>query len=226
MIQLSKIMYDQYPKFLVDSTLARKRLALAFESAVDGETKRPFTPVSDQTSATGHQKDAEKGETSEIAMKNQQIRHKRADQQLAANENSEHDLMLQLLSGDMSFIDSIIRAGSAEIRAKDLHAIIGQRELIENKSAAISSEDHQLKDQIRQIMRTLEAGALVNAADPLPAWLAEETFAAQYLLKDEDLIPDTIPGVGLADDAILVKRVVSRQGREPERDFLSHSTSI
>ncbi len=69
MIQLSKIMYEQYPKSLVDS-----------------------------------------------------IRHKRADQQLAANENSEHDLMLQLLSGDMPFIDDIIRAGSAGIRAKDLHA--------------------------------------------------------------------------------------------------------
>ena len=63
-------------------------------------------------------------------------------------------------------------------------------------------------------MRTLEAAALVNASDPLPRYLAEGTFAAQYLLNEEDLIPDTVPGVGLADDAILVKRVVARHGRE------------
>ena len=75
-------------------------------------------------------------------------------------------------------------------------------------------------------MRRLEAAALVNATDPLPESLLEGTFAAQYLLKEEDLIPDTIPGVGLADDAILVKRVASRHGRELVRDSVSHSTSI
>jgi uncharacterized membrane protein YkvA (DUF1232 family) len=52
-------------------------------------------------------------------------------------------------------------------------------------------------------MRTLEAAALVNATDPLPRCLAEGTFAAQYLLKEDDLIPDNLPGIGLADDAIL-----------------------
>lgn len=49
---------------------------------------------------------------------------------------------------------------------------------------------------------------------------SKETFAVQYLLNEEDLIPDTIPGVGLADDAILVKRVVSRHGRELVRESL------
>ena len=66
-------------------------------------------------------------------------------------------------------------------------------------------------------MRTLEAAALVNATDPLPRCLAEGTFAAQYLLKEDDLIPDSVPGVGLADDAILVKSVVARHGRELAR---------
>jgi uncharacterized membrane protein YkvA (DUF1232 family) len=70
---------------------------------------------------------------------------------------------------------------------------------------------------IREIMQTLEAAALVNATDPLPRCLAEGTFAAQYLLKEDDLIPDSVPGVGLADDAILVKSVVARHGRELAR---------
>jgi uncharacterized membrane protein YkvA (DUF1232 family) len=151
------------------------------------------------------------------------IRENTFNQRNLAKENSEHDLILRLLSGDMQYIDDIIRAGSAGIRAKDLYAIIRQREHIGNKFAEISSGYHQLKDQIRQIMRTLEAAALVNATDPLPESLLEGTFAAQYLLKEEDLIPDTIPGVGLADDAILVKRIVSRHGRDLVRNPLSRS---
>ena len=114
----------------------------------------------------------------------------------------------------------------ALIRAKDLHAIVRERELIEKKFQAISVGYHELKHQIREIMRTLEASVLVNASDPLPRYLAEGTFAAQYFLNKEDLIPDTVPGVGLADDAILVRRVVVRHGRELVRKiFLHHVAS-
>jgi uncharacterized membrane protein YkvA (DUF1232 family) len=118
------------------------------------------------------------------------------------------------LSRDAEIIDSIILAGSVGIRAKDLHTIIRERELIEKKFQAISMEYHELKHQIKGIIRTLEAAALVNATDPLPRCLAEGIFAAQYLLEEDGLIPDSALGVGLADDAILVKSVVARHGRE------------
>jgi uncharacterized membrane protein YkvA (DUF1232 family) len=44
--------------------------------------------------------------------------------------------------------------------------------------------------------------------------MAEGTFAIQYLLKEDDLIPDQVPGIGLVDDAILIKRVLCR--KKPE----------
>ena len=150
------------------------------------------------------------------------MREKPSGSQDPEKENSEYESRLGLLSGNSQYIDAIIREGSAGIRAKDLYALLEQRELIGNKFAAIGSGYHQLKDQIRQILRTLEAAALVNAADPLPEHLIEGTFAAQYLLKEEDLIPDLISGVGLADDALLVKRVASRHGRALVRDSFSH----
>ena len=50
--------------------------------------------------------------------------------------------------------------------------------------------------------------------DPLPAYMAEGTFAIQYLLKEDDLIPDQVPGIGLVDDAILIKRVFCRNKPE------------
>ena len=150
-------------------------------------------------------------------MKNLPVRDSKPDQEPAANQNAEHDLRARLLSGDAETIDAIILAGSVEIRAKDLHAIIRERELIEKKFQTISMGYHELRHQIREIMRTLEAAALVNATDPLPRCLAEGTFAAQYLLKEDDLIPDNLPGIGLADDAMLVKSVVARHGRKLAR---------
>jgi uncharacterized membrane protein YkvA (DUF1232 family) len=151
-----------------------------------------------------------------------EVGDRKPGRQPAGNQNSEHDLTVRLLSGDMEHIDAIILAGSAGIGARDLQAMMRERELIEKKFRAMSMGYHELKHQIREIMRTLEAAALVNATDPLPRCLAEGIFAAQYLLKEDDLIPDTLPGVGLADDAILVKRVVARHGRElvrSGRDF-------
>jgi uncharacterized membrane protein YkvA (DUF1232 family) len=147
-------------------------------------------------------------------MKNLPEKERKPVERPVADQDSEHDLTVRLLSADTEHIDGIILAGSVGIRAKDLHAIIREREFIEKKLQAISMGYHELKHQIREIMRTLEAAALVNATDPLPRCLAEGTFAAQYLLEEEDLIPDSVPGVGLADDAILVKRVVARHGRE------------
>src|SRR6516162_2210136 len=116
-------------------------------------------------------------------MNNFPVRDSKPDQPPAANQNVEHDLTARLLSGDAEIIDAIILAGSVEIRAKDLHAIIRERELIEKKFQTISMGYHELRHQIREIMRTLEAAALVNAADPLPRCLAEGTFAARTCLR-------------------------------------------
>jgi uncharacterized membrane protein YkvA (DUF1232 family) len=135
-------------------------------------------------------------------------------QQPPANESSTHDLLLRLLSEDHAYIDAIIEAGSTAIQAKDLHAILSKRKLIARKVQSIREVSQQLTNQFWEILRTLEAAALVNAKDPLARYLAEGTFAAAYLLEEEDLVPDSIPGMGLADDAIIIQRVVSRNGRQ------------
>ena len=46
--------------------------------------------------------------------------------------------------------------------------------------------------------------------DPLPIWLAEVGFAAAYLLKRFDLIPDHVAEIGLTDDALILQRVIER----------------
>jgi hypothetical protein len=44
-----------------------------------------------------------------------------------------------------------------------------------------------LKAHTRVIMQTLEFATRSHALDPLPAYLAEGTFAAQHLLRERDL---------------------------------------
>jgi len=139
----------------------------------------------------------------------------RPQEQPASNPDTVADLAAWLFSGDTAHIDEFILAGSSGIRSEDLHAITKESQCVYEKIyAAKDAGLSDLKAHTRLIMQTLEFAARSHAADPLPAHLAEGTFAAQYLLKEHDLIPDQVPGIGLIDDAILIKRVFSRN--EPE----------
>jgi uncharacterized membrane protein YkvA (DUF1232 family) len=44
--------------------------------------------------------------------------------------------------------------------------------------------------------------------------LRETGFAAAYFLKKFDLIPDHLPEIGLADDALILRRVIERNQSE------------
>jgi len=59
--------------------------------------------------------------------------------------------------------------------------------------------------------------------DPLPRWLAETGFAAGYFLKRFDLIPDHLPEIGLADDALILRRVIERNQSELHRSLVEVS---
>jgi uncharacterized membrane protein YkvA (DUF1232 family) len=135
--------------------------------------------------------------------------------QSAANLDTGADLAAWLFSGDTADIDEFILAGSSGIRSEDLRAITKESPCVYEKIyAAREAGLSDLNAHTRLIMQTLEFSARSHAVDPLPAYLAEGTFAAQYLLKEHDLIPDQVPGIALIDDAILIKRVFSRNELE------------
>src|ERR1700761_2644753 len=58
------IMDDQYPKLVVESQLARRRLAQAFESGADSGIKHQFLPVNNRTLVTVVQKNHRKVKSS------------------------------------------------------------------------------------------------------------------------------------------------------------------
>lgn len=139
----------------------------------------------------------------------------RLQEQPGTNPDMGADLAAWLFSGDTAHIDEFVLAGSSGIRAEDLRAITKKSQFVYEKIyAAKEAGLSELKDHSRLIMRTLEFATRSYAMDPLPGYLAEGTFAIQYLLNQDDLIPDQVPGIGLIDDAILIKRVFSRNERE------------
>jgi uncharacterized membrane protein YkvA (DUF1232 family) len=122
-----------------------------------------------------------------------------------------------LFSGETGQVDRFIRINSSLIRSVDLCAVSEKSQQIYEKIYVMQQAGlSDLKRQSRIIMQTLEFAAGMQTQDPLPAYLVEGTFAMQYLLREHDLISDLIPGVGLIDDVILVKRVFSRN----EADFM------
>jgi hypothetical protein len=120
-------------------------------------------------------------------------------------------------SGEIAHVDKFIIVGSSQIRSADLQAIHQKSQQVHEKIYLIREEGlSDLKRQTRLIMQTIEFAVRLQFEDPLPTYLAEGGFAMLYLIREEDLIPDLIPGIGLIDDAILVKRAFYRN----EADFM------
>lgn len=71
-------------------------------------------------------------------------------------------------------------------------------------------QHHDLHEGAECLMRHMASGEVESCTDPLPAHLAEAGVALSYLLKGVDLIPDSIPEIGLTDDARVVARVLDR----------------
>ena len=76
---------------------------------------------------------------------------------------------------------------------------------------------------VRVIVQMLELPSAQRAKDPLPTWLAEVGFDAGYLLKRFDLIPDHVAEIGLADDALILQRVIERNKSELDRSLAAEN---
>jgi uncharacterized membrane protein YkvA (DUF1232 family) len=124
------------------------------------------------------------------------------------------------VSGQAVTVEEFLDDGSRQIAAKDLRSLRALTGQLFEKLEEANSEFHPaLGDAIYLIAGVLESRAAMNASDPVPRWLRESAFGAQYLLKGFDLIPDDLPEIGLADDALLLQRIIERN----QTELLRHS---
>ena len=118
------------------------------------------------------------------------------------------------VAGKPVTIDEFIENGSNRLDAigfrQSRRSLIDRlREKLENSDFETFPELGEAMEQIIQVLRLPEAW---DATDPLPRWLAEAAFGARYLLKRFDLIEDHLPDIGLSDDALLLARILERNG--------------
>jgi uncharacterized membrane protein YkvA (DUF1232 family) len=108
-------------------------------------------------------------------------------------------------------IDEFILDQAQEVNSTDLSVLENFRgRLLDKLKEAKNDEYPGLREAVYLIIGVLESPVAQQAKDPLPRWLTEIGFAAGYLLKRFDLIPDHLPEIGLADDALILQRVIER----------------
>jgi uncharacterized membrane protein YkvA (DUF1232 family) len=119
------------------------------------------------------------------------------------------------IAGKIMTIDEIIEDEAQYANSTDLRMLESfSGRLLDKLKESNSDEYPGLPDAVKLIILVLESPAAQQAKDPLPRWLAETAFAAAYLLKKFDLIPDHLPEIGLADDALILQRVIKRNQAE------------
>jgi hypothetical protein len=124
------------------------------------------------------------------------------------------------VSGQTMTIDAFIEDQAQHVNAIDL-SVLGafSGRLLDKLKEDNAIEYPGLQEAVHVIIQFLESPATRQAKDPLPRWMAETGFAAGYLLKRFDLIPDHVTGIGLADDALIVQRVIRRNQSELDRSI-------
>jgi uncharacterized membrane protein YkvA (DUF1232 family) len=108
-------------------------------------------------------------------------------------------------------LDEYIEAARSDITADDVRGFPLLKEQMEAKLKTEQALQHRdLHDGMDVIYRFLSAPDAQEAKDPLPKDIAEAAVAMNYFLKGFDLIPDSIPEIGLTDDVRIVACVLAR----------------
>jgi uncharacterized membrane protein YkvA (DUF1232 family) len=119
------------------------------------------------------------------------------------------------ISGKTMTIDEFIEEQARYVTSVDIGALSSfSSRLLDKLKEGNAIEYPELEEAVHLINQFLDSTTARHAKDPLPRWMAETGFAAEYLLKRFDLIPDHVAGIGLADDALILQRVVARNRSE------------
>ena len=115
-------------------------------------------------------------------------------------------------------IDQYIEDRRRDVSAAEICVLQAFTNRLRDKLKEVNPNEYvELRGMVQLLIRTLESTAVENMTDPLPNWLAEVGFASSYLLERYDLIPDHIPRIGLADDILILQRVIARNQSDLHR---------
>jgi len=120
-------------------------------------------------------------------------------------------IMSPLNPGKAISIDEFIESEVENYNASDFLSLRDHVDALRSKMQTEQAQIHfDLQQGVELLIRWIESDQVEALQDPLPAHLAEAGVAAAYILKGVDLIPDSIPEIGLTDDARILARVLER----------------
>jgi uncharacterized membrane protein YkvA (DUF1232 family) len=118
------------------------------------------------------------------------------DQHLSANSRD-----------DVAGVSAYVDRGAALVTAEAIAALQRLRKPLQKKIAALPESGH-LRCRL-ELLATFFDEALTDGHKGTPAH-CDAVFALLYFLKGFDRIPDSVPEVGLLDDALIVQCVLQR----------------
>jgi uncharacterized membrane protein YkvA (DUF1232 family) len=108
-------------------------------------------------------------------------------------------------------LTNFIRSQAGALSLADLDRLMIDLPALRERFTEISAQPYPyLADQLEFLSLVVESQADGLKRDPVPQMLAEASFALLYFQRTTDLIPDSIPGLGLLDDAVVVSMVLRR----------------
>jgi uncharacterized membrane protein YkvA (DUF1232 family) len=100
---------------------------------------------------------------------------------------------------------------SQSLSVADLDRLIADMPLLRERFSTVSSQTYpSLSDQLEFLSRVVEDQLTGPNCDPTSQTVGEAAFALLYFQRETDLIPDSIRGMGLLDDAMIVRMVLGR----------------
>jgi uncharacterized membrane protein YkvA (DUF1232 family) len=115
-------------------------------------------------------------------------------------------------------IDEYIEDRRRDVSATEICVLqVFTNRMLDKLNEVNRSEYPELHEMVHLLVRILESTGVHHPEDPLPNWLAEVGFATSYLLERYDLIPDHLQDIGLADDLLILQRVIARNQSDLHR---------
>lgn len=107
-----------------------------------------------------------------------------------------------------SEIDSFVERQARAVSIPDINRLIADLPALRERFAKIPAQTcANLADQLQFLSLVVEDQVV---RDPGGQMVGEAAFALLYFQRATDLIPDSIPGIGLLDDAMIVRIVLGR----------------
>jgi uncharacterized membrane protein YkvA (DUF1232 family) len=105
-------------------------------------------------------------------------------------------------------ITGFIQSQGRALSLADIDRLIVDLPALRERLAKIPTQTYPcLADQLQFLSRVVEEQVV---REPAADMVGEAAFALLYFQRSTDLIPDSIPGMGLLDDAMIVRIVLGR----------------